>query len=466
MRNTKPSTTHCNRFTLCACVLCSRILVGIPVHPWIDPLNGARRHSGTSIYLFDLRQNENDATYFLDWTSQPGDILYSLAYKQGFARKKMFRMFMGNEVKVPVDYSLRAFCEVMFLEPKMSIYLFTDDQLPEADARIQQRRGGLPPDTTHRDCKSLSICSQPEDPFMLTLGYSESERKEGRSGLHLYWRNILISPYDQTVSVNTFGKSFGKNADGLIGACDLFLLKPNPQKEEFLSSDIHAERYQVVMVELDTALGIFQGRIFDEQNTVRAIREGEEAVTSVQCGICFSWRVCPNSQSEPKGSWTCNMWGLTCNDLRKEDESVQSRQDDVQYSVHGEMVASAMVISGATSLPLKSDHSRITVGHCFWCFHPLPGPGRYAPFLYKVTKLIMGNQHNQIDCKKPKGNHQKAPNEKEAREPSRKFRAQMYELNQKPKNSPEQRGQNKWKSGITYQFDLDAGKIIRTTTTA
>eukprot|EP00966_Prymnesium_polylepis_P286850 6625720-Prymnesium_polylepis.1 len=82
------------------------------------------RESGCEIYLFGLKKGK-DGQYLLDWETTRGDLrdrTQSQAAK-GCARE---RHGFGASVNVPVDFSMRAFCEVMFLDPRMSLFIFTD----------------------------------------------------------------------------------------------------------------------------------------------------------------------------------------------------------------------------------------------------------------------------------------------------------------------------------------------------
>lgn len=238
---------------------CMRILLNMPVSPRVDTDMTTELVSGTEIYLFQLRtvpKGPHEGKPVLDWETSAGDIADCQQAPRGYARP---RQALGDDVRVPPEISMRAFCEVMFLQPCMAIRIADETTGRSLDnkGRVKPLRGGLPNDATFT-CQNT--VSADDHTLLVSLCFSKTEKEAGRCGVHLYWcvpalrhwcvensrplrpialrrNNILIEPLsDLQGKCTALVKHAGKNASGVVGAVQLNHIDPDPQKEAFLKT--------------------------------------------------------------------------------------------------------------------------------------------------------------------------------------------------------------------------------------
>ncbi|XP_050229380.2 uncharacterized protein LOC126678530, partial [Mercurialis annua] len=163
--------------------------------------------TGTQIYIWNLDEWGSD--YCLDWTTglnggstfHQGDILI---------RSKRVRSRPGQMTqKVPLDYSLRSYLEVIFSVPRMRIYV----------------QGSLV--KSRPLAKSLNMTCEATDyilgkPVHLTLGRSQLEYEQANCGIFLYWHGRLIEAYKRAG-----GMVHGEAGRGVIGVIDVTDLMDN-----------------------------------------------------------------------------------------------------------------------------------------------------------------------------------------------------------------------------------------------
>ncbi|PRP73522.1 serine/arginine repetitive matrix protein 1 [Planoprotostelium fungivorum] len=115
-----------------------------------------------------------------------------------------------------VDFSLKACLSLMFLEPKMTI-LVQGDEVKCLNLKTTMEKP--------KAYKFSSTCD-------LTLGIVPKFRDQNRSGLMLYWKNILVQPF---FPISAEGQP------GLIGLADVSNLIPTPSKLEFQHNETYRE---------------------------------------------------------------------------------------------------------------------------------------------------------------------------------------------------------------------------------
>lgn len=172
------------------------------------------------------------------------------------------RSFGSKHAVYEVDFSLRAFCEIMFLAPPMGIYLRTNEAQPDSWAKVRARQQLAGSGVLQREkvitvelekevryasvvrllCQSLPVLDslRPADgarqatpaehkhpPYLsvryaslwqslrllLMLGFSSKEKELRHSGVHMYWKNILVIPY--------FCSEIQFMEDGVIGIANV-----------------------------------------------------------------------------------------------------------------------------------------------------------------------------------------------------------------------------------------------------
>ncbi|KAL5976922.1 hypothetical protein ACLOJK_021259 [Asimina triloba] len=158
-----------------------------------------REGTGTQIYIWNL--DKWGSNYCLEWTDQGctnqtgGDILI---------RSRRVRSRPGQlSQQVPLDYSLQSYLEVIFIDPRMRIFV--------QGSRVKSRPLA----------KSLNQTTIETGEIMgttvrLTLGRSQMEWERMNCGMFLYWHGRLIEAYKRVG-----GMVYSDMGRGLIGVIDV-----------------------------------------------------------------------------------------------------------------------------------------------------------------------------------------------------------------------------------------------------
>ncbi|MCL7036063.1 hypothetical protein MKW94_004612, partial [Papaver nudicaule] len=127
---------------------------------------------GTQVYIWNLEKSGSN--FSLEWhKSNDGDdiIIRSRRTRQRFGQ-------LGQEV--PLDYSLRAYLEVIFLDPRMKISI----QGSVVKSRLVAKS------LAKTQIMDGSVLGKP---VQLILGHCQQEWERLNSGIFLYWHGRLLS---------------------------------------------------------------------------------------------------------------------------------------------------------------------------------------------------------------------------------------------------------------------------------
>ncbi|KAF6174164.1 hypothetical protein GIB67_033696 [Kingdonia uniflora] len=231
--------------------------------------------TGTQIYVWNLEKW--GAGYFLEWKSgnngnrsmDEGNILI---------RSRRLRSRPGKISKqVPLDYSLRSYMEVIFLDPRMKI--FVQGSLVKARPLAKSLHNTVVLNETLM-----------EKPVQLTLGRCQLEYERKNSGIFLYWHGRLIEAYKRVGNM-------AHNADtgrGVIGVIDVTNLMYNGKnvlvlnnKQGFQDCEEYAELEEWLSQKLD--------EYWDENYDALDLGAASELYKPdhewVQCDKCRKWRI-------------------------------------------------------------------------------------------------------------------------------------------------------------------------------
>ncbi|PIA25673.1 hypothetical protein AQUCO_10900014v1 [Aquilegia coerulea] len=249
----------------------------------------ANKGIGTQIYIWNLDEWGSD--YCLEWmdgkdTSQ-GDICI---------RSKRIRRRPGQITqKVPLDYSLRSYLEVIFLEPRMKIYV--------QNSLVKSRPLA----------KSLNKTSIIKGEIMkksvqLTLGRSQLEWEQMNSGIFLYWHGRLIEAYKR-VGGMVHNADIGRGVIGVIDVTDLM----NDGKDVWVHNDKQGFQDCEVYAKLEDWLGHrtdeYLDKHFDSLRVKKCNASYKPDDEWVQCDKCRKWRILSSgydSKNLPL-EWFCYM---------------------------------------------------------------------------------------------------------------------------------------------------------------
>ncbi|KAF5206034.1 Morc family cw-type zinc finger protein [Thalictrum thalictroides] len=250
----------------------------------------ANKGIGTQIYIWNLDEWGSD--YCLEWmdgkdTSQEGDVCI---------RSKRIRRRPGQiSQKVPLDYSLRSYLEVIFLEPRMKIYV--------QNSLVKSRP--LAKSLNETDIIKGEIIKKS---VQLTLGRSQLEWNNMNSGIFLYWHGRLIEAYKR-VGGMVHNADIGRGVIGVIDVTDLM----NDGKDVWVHNDKQGFQDCEVYAKLEEWLGHRTDEYWDKHFDSIRVKKCNASYKPdhewVQCDKCRKWRILSSgydSKNLPL-EWFCYM---------------------------------------------------------------------------------------------------------------------------------------------------------------
>ncbi|XP_066563116.1 MORC family CW-type zinc finger protein 3 [Amia ocellicauda] len=246
---------------------------------------------GTRVIIWNLRKMSNGKTEFDFDTDKydiriPADILENTSEKY----KKQERM----EQSVPEsDYSLRAYCSILYLKPRMQIILRgqkVKTQLISKSLAYIERDIYRPSFLNNRNIR-------------ITFGYNTKSKEQ--YGIMMYHRNRLIKAYERVgcqLKANNMGV-------GVIGVIECNFLKPTHNKQDFDYTDEYRKTIQNLGSKLmDYWKEIRFKRNANDPNTV-PVEDTQKRPDQnwVQCDDCLKWRKLPDGIDKLPDKWYCRM---------------------------------------------------------------------------------------------------------------------------------------------------------------
>ncbi|XP_031521588.1 MORC family CW-type zinc finger protein 3 isoform X2 [Papio anubis] len=217
----------------------------------LDAIMGKK---GTRIIIWNLRSYKN-ATEF-DFEKDKYDIripedLDEITGKKGY--KKQERM---DQIAPESDYSLRAYCSILYLKPRMQIIL--------RGQKVKTQLVSKSLAYIERDVYRPKFLSKT---VRITFGFNC--RNKDHYGIMMYHRNRLIKAYEK-VGCQLRANNMGV---GVVGIIECNFLKPTHNKQDF-----------------------------DYTNEYRKRPDQ----TWVQCDACLKWRKLPDGMDQLPEKWYCS----------------------------------------------------------------------------------------------------------------------------------------------------------------
>ncbi|XP_020103048.1 MORC family CW-type zinc finger protein 4-like isoform X2 [Ananas comosus] len=245
--------------------------------------------TGTQIYIWNLDKWGSD--YSLEWsqnTSASGDILI---------RSRRVRSRPGQvSQKVPLDYSLRLYLEVIFLDPRMKIYVQGSLVKCQPLAKSLNKTAIISGDVMGKA-------------IQLTLGRSNIEWQRMNCGIFLYWHGRLIEAYKR-VGGQIHNADMGR---GVIGVIDVTNLMDDENGNVWVLNSKQGFQDCEAYAELEKWLGRVADEYWDKHYEPLGLKKGNERYMPdhewVQCSKCRKWRILTksfNSDNLPL-EWFCYM---------------------------------------------------------------------------------------------------------------------------------------------------------------
>ncbi|CAM6084749.1 unnamed protein product [Calypogeia fissa] len=258
--------------------------------------------NGTHIFIYNLEKWGSD--YTLQWDTQ--DIII---------RSKRVRTRPGQTRReISLDYSLRSYLEVLFLDPCMIIKI--------QGSKVATKRLAASLSKT-QIAKGKVLGKQVE----LTLGRSSEEYRNANCGVFLYWHGRLIEAYKR-VGGMVHSADMGR---GVIGVIDVTPLMENTEgrigvlntKQGFEDSEEYAHLEKWLADEFNS----YWDRNFDKWRAVQKVDAGlplEPDREWVQCDKCRKWRKLPRGvhPRDLPEEWFCYFepFRKTCNEPEEKVE--------------------------------------------------------------------------------------------------------------------------------------------------
>ncbi|XP_026389316.1 MORC family CW-type zinc finger protein 3-like [Papaver somniferum] len=246
-------------------------------------------------YTWNLERSGND--YFLDWQSrkESDDLTedQDILIRSRFTRSRPGH-FVRSFAKVPLDYSLRSFLEVIYLNPRMKIY-------------VQGSLVNCRPLAKSLHNTKIVNTRIKEKQVQLTLGLCGRDCIYWNCGIFLYLRGRLIEAYKRVGSMVHSGEP------GLVGVIDVTDIMNDGDDAVFLESTKEAFRFCKAYKELEEWLGRKTNEYIDENyiETLHAewCNNFKPDHELAQCDKCRKWRIL-NSHFDIKTlpeEWYCCM---------------------------------------------------------------------------------------------------------------------------------------------------------------
>uniref|UniRef100_A0ACD5TDV9 Uncharacterized protein n=3 Tax=Avena sativa TaxID=4498 RepID=A0ACD5TDV9_AVESA len=252
--------------------------------------------TGTQIFIWNL--DRWGADYTLEWNSEKTDENpVGHDNRDILIRSKRVRSRPGQtSSNVPLDYSLKAYLEVMFLNPQMRI-------------TVQ----GCSVITCHLE-KSLDKKAVISDEIMgrtihLTMGRSDVEWDRVNCGIFLYWHGRLIESYKRVGGQ----KHNAVTGRGIIGVADITDLIDDEDGNTWVLNSKQGFQDCEMYAKLEEWLGRKIDEYWNTNFDNLELRNGGELTEAVndwvQCASCRKWRVLnPNFNTESLPlEWFCHM---------------------------------------------------------------------------------------------------------------------------------------------------------------
>ncbi|XP_078067613.1 MORC family CW-type zinc finger protein 4 isoform X2 [Mustelus asterias] len=253
---------------------------------------------GTRIIIWNIRRNK-DGKPELDFETDQFDIrIPDINCEDGAGKKKTYRRPERQEQHIPEsDYSLRAYCSILYLKPRMQIILRKKKIKAQL---ITKSLAHVEYDVYRPNFNNKRV--------KITFGFNCKNKEH--YGIMMYNKNRLIKSYEKVgCQIKSTSRGCGV---GVIGIIECNFLKPAHNKQDFE----YTKEYRLTM----QALGQKLNDYWKEKKTKKSQEEAdstemvEEPRTApdqawVQCETCMKWRKLPaevDPESLPE-NWYCNM---------------------------------------------------------------------------------------------------------------------------------------------------------------
>ncbi|XP_063080546.1 MORC family CW-type zinc finger protein 3 [Cavia porcellus] len=252
----------------------------------LDAIMGKK---GTRIIIWNLRSYKN-ATEF-DFEKDKYDIRIPEDLDETTGKKGYKKQERIDQIAPESDYSLRAYCSILYLKPRMQIILRgqkVKTQLVSKSLAYIERDVYRPKFLT----KTVRI----------TFGFNC--RNKDHYGIMMYHRNRLIKAYEK-VGCQLRANNMGV---GVVGIIECNFLKPTHNKQDF----DYTNEYRLTITALGEKLNDYWNEMKVKKNSEYPLSLPVEDIqkrpdqTWVQCDSCLKWRKLPDGIDQLPEKWYCS----------------------------------------------------------------------------------------------------------------------------------------------------------------
>uniref|UniRef100_A0A8C3M8Y4 Uncharacterized protein n=1 Tax=Geospiza parvula TaxID=87175 RepID=A0A8C3M8Y4_GEOPR len=328
----------------------------------LDAIMGKK---GTRIIIWNLRKDKNDKPEF-DFDKDKYDIRIpedlDETGKRGY--KKQERM---DQIVPESDYSLRAYCSILYLKPTMQIILRgqkVKTQLVSKSLAFIERDIYRP---KFLNAKTVRI----------TFGFNC--RNKDHYGIMMYHKNRLIKAYERVgcqLKANNMGV-------GVVGIIECNFLKPTHNKQDF----DYTNEYRLTIAALGEKLNDYWNEMKTKKNEEYPLALPVEEIqkqpdqTWVQCDACLKWRKLPDGIEHLPEKWYCSLNP----DPQFRDREKLKRRLEYSHQINNEILLKTSVSSSKDFKTFSSPNAKEALPRLFIPKSSDASVRRSLPILIKVS---------------------------------------------------------------------------------
>ncbi|NWS37568.1 MORC3 protein, partial [Probosciger aterrimus] len=295
---------------------------------------------GTRIIIWNLRRDKNEKTEF-DFDKDKYDIRIpedlDETGKRGY--KKQERL---DQVVPESDYSLRAYCSILYLKPTMQIIL----RGQKVKTQLVSKSLAFIESDIYRP-KFLNAKT-----VRITFGFNC--RNKDHYGIMMYHKNRLIKAYERVgcqLKANNMGV-------GVVGIIECNFLKPTHNKQDF----DYTNEYRLTIAALGEKLNDYWNEMKTKKNGEYPLALPVEEIqkqpdqTWVQCDACLKWRKLPDGIEHLPEKWYCSLnpdpQFRNCNvpEEPEDDDLIHPTYEKTYKKKQAELIMSSFVRDGCPIL--------------------------------------------------------------------------------------------------------------------
>lgn len=250
---------------------------------------------GTRIIIWNIRKTKDGKSEF-DFNTDKYDVrIPDDAFDENNGKKGYARLERLGYTVPESDYSLRAYCSILYLKPRMQIVL-----------RGQKVKAQfISKSLAHIECDVYKPTFYNKN-IRITFGFNWKNKEH--YGIMLYHKNRLIKAYEKVgcqLKANNMGI-------GVIGVIECNFLKPTHNKQDF----DYTKEYRLTIAALGQKLNDYWNEMKvkrnqeDPQNLI-PVEDVQKRPDQnwVQCDACLKWRKLPDGIIPEKlpEKWFCYM---------------------------------------------------------------------------------------------------------------------------------------------------------------